>query len=538
MLKKFLMTGLMVCLCAVGIRAEEPALPADFFPEETEETGRDAPPDAPLKEDFTGVLPGGEAALKEEYPGLLSGSTQETFVMEIIIPEKVAEGEASSAAPRAERPASQIIPEVNFEQSSIQEAMRIVSERSGVRIEGADALEGTVTLCLRNIPFEQLLFLLAKLSDGAFVFEGRDVRVLPSGEYESKYGQPFAPETEVAVMKLRYRTVKDIKENLEQLESLKGHLFMDEKNQQVVVLDRQEPLGQMIDMLKSWDMPPLVTKTFFVGKADLKASAEKLSAVLTEGVGALAVNEETRELTVKDLAANFTKIEAFFQTLTKAPEIVWRLQMSRIQLNEEHQDGIDWEAIVSEYQKADVLGYRAGLPPENNHLSVGTITKEDLPVLKDALDAAGQLIDLYDMTGTADLNHETTFIVDTASNAKSFKDPEGMAMTIKVRLKNADKERVLVRVSPELTWLADNAPAIHSSAPDNFIPQESLEVSLKKQDVIVLGGLLREKELERTSKVPLLGDLPFLGFIFRSENRLILRTEYIIFLIPDRPASP
>ncbi|HQP11832.1 MAG TPA: hypothetical protein PK470_03615, partial [Candidatus Omnitrophota bacterium] len=73
MLKKFLMTGLMVCLCAVGIRAEEPALPADFFPEETEETGRDAPPDAPLKEDFTGVLPGGEAALKEEYPGLLSG---------------------------------------------------------------------------------------------------------------------------------------------------------------------------------------------------------------------------------------------------------------------------------------------------------------------------------------------------------------------------------------------------------------------------------------------------------------------------------
>ncbi|HOY10491.1 MAG TPA: pilus (MSHA type) biogenesis protein MshL, partial [Candidatus Omnitrophota bacterium] len=81
-------------------------------------------------------------------------------------------------------------------------------------------------------------------------------------------------------------------------------------------------------------------------------------------------------------------------------------------------------------------------------------------------------------------------------------------------------------------------PAVQPSSVETFTPQDSIAVLLRKHDVIVLGGLLREKELERTSKIPLLGDLPFLGFIFRSENRLILRTEYIIFLIPDFPELP
>lgn len=524
MLKIFLRTGLMVCIFVTGVWAEEPGGPIAGPPSEgTAAAGLDVRPAEPAG---------------EREPGLSSESTRESFVIEIRIPESPLDPDAVPVVPRVASPAQKILPEVDFHQSPFPDALRVISEGSGVPIEGADALSGTVTLCLREISFEQLLFLLMKMSKGAFVFEGQNVHVMTSDAYETKYGQPFAPEIDVAVMPLRHRTVKDIKENLEQLESLKGHLFMDEKNQQLIVLDRQDPMEQMMALLKSWDMPPLTTKTFPLQNLKPETAAERLSVVLTENVGTVTVNSETRQVTVRDATANFQKIETFLQALTQAPEIVWRLQMSRIQLNEEHQDGIDWEAIVSEYQKAGILGYKVGLPPEQNHLSVGTITQEDLPVLKDALDAAGQLIDLYDMTEGADFSNEITFVLDTMQNPKKFRDPEGLALTLKVRLKKADREKYVVQVNPDLTWLADNAPAVQPSSVETFTPQDSIEVLLRKHDVIVLGGLLREKELERTSKIPLLGDLPFLGFIFRSENRLILRTEYIIFLIPDFPGLP
>ncbi|MFA5259953.1 MAG: hypothetical protein WC450_01850 [Candidatus Omnitrophota bacterium] len=524
MLKNFLMTGLMAGVFATGIWAGEPASLA--------ETGSDAVTNA-VRDARPQEMPG------DEQPGLSPGSTQESFLIEISIPENSPGAEGGPAVSRVEHVAPKIIPEVDFQQSSFPDALRVISKQSGVPIDGGEDLAGTITLCLQDIPLDQLLFLLMKMSQGAFLLEDQRVRILASDAYQNRYGQPFAPEIDVAVMKLRYRTVEDIKKNLDQLESLKGHLFMDKKNQQLIVLDRKEPLEQMLALLKSWDMPSLATKTFPLQDVDPKTAAEKISVVLTENVGTVTVNEETREVTVTDLTTNFPRIELLLQALIQTPEIVWRLQMSRIQLNEEHQDGIDWEAIVSEYQEADVFGHReGGLPPEKNRLSIGTITKEDLPVLKDALDAAGQLIDLHDTTEVSGVKNDAIFILDTMKNPKNFRDPEGVAMTIKVRLKKADSEGFLVQLSPELTWLADNAPENNSSSTETFIPQDSIEISLDKHDVVVLGGLLREKELERTSKIPLLGDLPFLGFIFRSENRLILRTEYIIFLIPDLPESP
>ena len=523
MLKIFLKAGLIVCVLAAGTGAEEPASLAGPGPDVAVNAVRETQP---------------EENLGDERPGPPTEASQESFVIEIRIPEVPLKAAAVPAVPGAERMPSIIIREVDFEQSPLEDALRFISEQSGVPIDGGEALEGTVTLQLKDIHLDQLLFLLVKMNQGAFVFEDHHARVLTSSAYEEKFGQPFEPETGVAVMKLRYRTVEDIRKNLEQLKSLKGHLFMDEKNQQLIVSDRKEPREQMLTLLKSWDTPPLATKIFPLRHVSPKAAADKLSALLTENTGTVTVNAETSSVTVTDLTTNFPKIESLIQTLDKAVEIGWQLQLSRIQLNEEHQDGIDWEAIVSEYREAGVLGHRAGLPPEKNRLSIGTITKEDLPVLKDALDAAGQLIDLYDTTAVSGFTNETTFVLDTMRKSGSFQDPDGFAMTINMRLKQAGKEGFLVKLSPDLTWLADNAPASNAAASEAVIPQDSIEISLDKNDVIVIGGLLREKELEQTSKIPLLGDLPFLGFIFRSENRLILRTEYILFLIPELPESP
>ncbi|MBU6376178.1 MAG: hypothetical protein KGQ59_09300, partial [Bdellovibrionales bacterium] len=51
-------------------------------------------------------------------------------------------------------------------------------------------------------------------------------------------------------------------------------------------------------------------------------------------------------------------------------------------------------------------------------------------------------------------------------------------------------------------------------------------------DTVVLGGLIRDKMNEQVSKVPLLGDIPLLGWLFRSKSSATEKTNLLIFMTP------
>jgi hypothetical protein len=68
------------------------------------------------------------------------------------------------------------------------------------------------------------------------------------------------------------------------------------------------------------------------------------------------------------------------------------------------------------------------------------------------------------------------------------------------------------------------------------------ELTVRQGQVVVIGGIFQEQEVDFDKKFPVLGDLPLLGLVFRSKNSTIMRIEHIIFLIPqvngDEAASP
>ena len=63
------------------------------------------------------------------------------------------------------------------------------------------------------------------------------------------------------------------------------------------------------------------------------------------------------------------------------------------------------------------------------------------------------------------------------------------------------------------------------------------EVMVRDRDTIAMGGLLRDKETVSLNKVPLLGDIPVLGWLFKSKNRKIEKVNLLFFLTP-RIISP
>jgi general secretion pathway protein D len=57
-------------------------------------------------------------------------------------------------------------------------------------------------------------------------------------------------------------------------------------------------------------------------------------------------------------------------------------------------------------------------------------------------------------------------------------------------------------------------------------------VVAKDQETVVLGGLIQERTLRTVSKVPLLGSIPILGFLFRNEQLRKTKTNLLLFLTP------
>lgn len=63
------------------------------------------------------------------------------------------------------------------------------------------------------------------------------------------------------------------------------------------------------------------------------------------------------------------------------------------------------------------------------------------------------------------------------------------------------------------------------------------EVMVRDRDTIAMGGLLRDRELISNNKVPLLGDIPVLGWLFKNKSRTIEKVNILFFMTP-RILSP
>jgi general secretion pathway protein D len=63
------------------------------------------------------------------------------------------------------------------------------------------------------------------------------------------------------------------------------------------------------------------------------------------------------------------------------------------------------------------------------------------------------------------------------------------------------------------------------------------EVIIRDQDTIAMGGLMRDKTTETEAKVPLLGDIPVLGWLFKQKTRAVNKVNLLFFLTPKILAS-
>ncbi len=80
---------------------------------------------------------------------------------------------------------------------------------------------------------------------------------------------------------------------------------------------------------------------------------------------------------------------------------------------------------------------------------------------------------------------------------------------------------------------------VQSGAPPATLERNAeTSVMVSDTDTVVLGGLTRDKSTEAMSKVPLLGDIPILGWLFKSKSSVVEKTNLMIFITPKIMRQP
>src|SRR6185295_19169209 len=63
-------------------------------------------------------------------------------------------------------------------------------------------------------------------------------------------------------------------------------------------------------------------------------------------------------------------------------------------------------------------------------------------------------------------------------------------------------------------------------------------VLVKNSQTVTIGGLISDRQSDSVTKVPVLGDIPLLGWLFKSKNKSKTKTRLIIFITPHIIREP
>jgi general secretion pathway protein D len=108
-----------------------------------------------------------------------------------------------------------------------------------------------------------------------------------------------------------------------------------------------------------------------------------------------------------------------------------------------------------------------------------------------------------------------------------------VGITLRIKPQVGEGGTVRMQIFQESSSLSSTvAPGTSNAGPST--DKRSIESTIVVDDgqIIVLGGLIEDRFTENKSKVPLLGDIPGIGALFRSESRTKKRTNLMVFLRP------
>jgi type IV pilus assembly protein PilQ len=399
---------------------------------------------------------------------------------------------------------------LDFQGADLRAVLRTFSEISSLNIVIDPAVNGSVDVALKDVPWDQALDIILRANKLGYIVDGTIVRI--------------APLTVLA----------------------------EEETQRRKLTDEQALAGEI----------RVFTKTLSY------ALAEEVKPLLLKSAlssrGNVEVDKRTNTLIITDLAERLTTANDLLNSLDRAqPQVEIEARIVQVNKNFQRALGVKWgfNGIASpELGNTTVLGFPnngtisgaqggstngiptavnlpANAPNSGIGLQLGSVNGSfNLDVALTALETTGngRVLSTPRVSTQnnveAEIKQGTQIPIQTVANntvTVSFKDA---ALVLKVTPQITAANTVIMKISLE-NGQADFTKAVNGIPPINT-QSANTSVLVNDGQTTVIGGIYLSSEQYQTDRTPGLGRIPILNWLFKRETALDNSTELLIFITP------
>jgi type II secretory pathway component GspD/PulD (secretin) len=422
----------------------------------------------------------------------------------------------------------------------------------------------TTKLKFKDVTVGDALEVVLSVNNLAYEVKGGIITIMTDAEYRMLHGTGFYDRKQVKVVDLKYADATRVANILAAVKSEIGTVVADPVTGTLILIDTPERIEEMLGVITRADLStvtrvvPTETRTYVLQYANPEDIQSEVASTLTRDVGNLRVDKRTKTLIVTDLPHNMAKIEDLIEAFDKrSKEVFIEAKIVQVSLNDDFRLGIDWNHLFEMADPRFALNTRISPPlvdARGNVTPPGTgygaltyrtiLAGGDLNVILDALRKVGDtkvlqnphvaVVDGNEATikvirdepyAEAQLESGTTNVV-----GETFKFIEvGVSLSVRPRI-NEDGF-ISMAIKPEVSTVEGSYQARYTVP----IVQKSFAettVMVKDGETIIIAGMIENRKNKTRSEVPMLGQIPLVGLLFKSQADLLETKETIVFLTP------
>jgi len=412
---------------------------------------------------------------------------------------------------------------LNFQDIDVRSVLQLIADFTDLNLVASDTVRGNITLRLQNVPWDQALDLVLKTKGLDQRKVGNVLMVAPADEIAAREQQELAVQKQVAelaplrkdIIQLNYAKASDIAKLYEEGSSgtlkddMRGSVIYDDRTNSLIVTLTQERIDELRRIVTQLDIP---VRQVMIEARIVEANVDYDKALGVRWGGNFWVGDKWNawgkngNLGVEEGADG--------QQVGRFP-------------------GIRETPLNTPFVDLGVSGSTSGI-------GIGFVTNNTiLDMQLSAMEKSGSG-EVVSQPKVVTSDKETAKILkgtevpyqeasSSGATSTSFKEA---ALSLEVTPQITPDNRVLMEVK-----VTKDAPDFSVASSTGGIPainknEVNAKVLVADGETIVIGGVYSNTQSKSVDKVPFLGDLPFIGRVFKRDLVQDRKAELLVFLTP------
>ncbi|MBF8159992.1 type IV pilus secretin PilQ [Ectopseudomonas hydrolytica] len=414
---------------------------------------------------------------------------------------------------------------LNFQDIDVRSVLQLIADFTDLNLVASDTVAGNITLRLQNVPWDQALDLVLKTKGLDKRQIGNVLLVAPADEIAARERQELESQKQIAelaplrreLIQVNYAKATDMAKLFQSVTSAdgtadsRGSITVDDRTNSIIAYQTQERLDELRRIVAQLDIP---VRQVMIEARIVEANVDYDKALGVRWGG--SVRNGRWDVSGKDGAQIFDKDTG--QRMFLGTDRIGNTTLD---------DGLASLPFVDMGVQNSTSGIAIGYLGSNIVLDLQLSAMEKTG--NGEIVSQPKVVTSDKETAKILKGQEVPYQEASSSGATSTSFKEA-ALALEVTPQITPDNRIIMEVkvtkdAPDFANLVNGVPPLNKN-------EVNAKVLVNDGETIVIGGVFSNTQTNAVEKVPFLGDLPFLGRVFRRDIVRDNKAELLVFITP------